>query len=291
MTSSPFLSLASFLARWLPLPIKRGLYRLGPLTGAIRGLLNRTAPSGLTEIEIAAGYLRGWRMALDLQSEKDYWLGTYEPELQEAIRRLVLPAWTVYDVGANVGYVTLFLARAVEEGGRVFAFEALPANQARWKRNVALNGLTGRVQLVPAAVTNVSGTTRFLLGPSDDTGKALGSAGRTLAYDQAVDVPSVSLDDFVYAQGNPPPDLVKMDIEGGEVLALPGMQRLLREARPLVLLELHGPESARAAWETFHTAGYSLHRMTVDLPPVPNLEALDWKAYLVALPYGHNVGG
>ncbi len=291
MASSPLLSLASFVARWLPLPLKRGLYRLGPLTGAIRSLLNRTAPSGLTEIEIAAGDLHGWRLALDLQSEKDYWLGTYEPELQGAIRRLVLPAWTVYDVGANVGYITLLLARAVGEQGRVVAFEALPDNQARWRRNVALNGLGARVQLVPAAVTDVSGMTRFLLGPSDDMGKALGSAGRTLSYEQALTVPSVSLDDFVYAQGNPPPDLVKMDIEGGEVLALPGMQRLLREARPLVLLELHGPESARVAWETFRTAGYSLHRMTPDLPPVPNLEALDWKAYLVARPRGHNVSG
>ena len=43
-----------------------------------------------------------------------------------------------------------------------------------------------------------------------------------------------------------------MDIEGGEVMALPGMRRVLAEARPLMLMELHGPESARAAWECAH---------------------------------------
>ncbi len=278
------LSLASFLSRLLPLPLKRALYRLGPVTRAIRRALNRAAPAGLTEIEIAGGDLRGWRMALDLRAEKDYWLGTYEPALQAAIRRWVQPGWTVYDVGANVGYVSLLLARAVEQAGRVFAFEALPANQERWRRNAALNALGARCRLVPAAVTGTSGTTRFLIGPSDDTGKAAGSAGRHLAYAESLEVPALSLDDFVYAQGNPPPNLVKMDIEGGEVLALPGMTRLLREAAPRLFLELHGPESARAAWETLTAAGYTLCRMQPGYPRLPSLEALDWKAYLVGLP-------
>ncbi len=282
MSPSPFLSLAAAFSRLLPLRLKRGLYRLGPVTRALRGLLNRAAPSGLTEIEIAGGDLRGWRMALDLHSEKDYWLGTYEPELQAAIRSLVRPGWTVYDVGANVGYVTLLLAQAVGEQGRVIAFEALPANQTRWQRNTALNGLEERARLVSAAVTDTEGTTRFLVGPSDDTGKAAGSAGRRLRYTAALQVPCLSLDDFVYARGNPPPALVKMDIEGGEVLALRGMRRLLREAAPLLLLELHGEVSARLAWEELTAAGYLLHRMREGFPRLTSPEALDWKAYLAA---------
>jgi hypothetical protein len=95
-------------------------------------------------------------------------------------------------------------------------------------------------------------------------------------------VAGLSLDDFVYRQGNPPPQVVKMDIEGGEVLALPGMARLLAEARPLLLMELHGPQAARTAWETLNAAGYRVCRMAPDYPPVASLEALDWKAYLVA---------
>jgi hypothetical protein len=72
-----------------------------------------------------------------------------------------------------------------------------------------------------------------------------------------------------------------MDIEGGEVLALRGMERLLAEARPLMLLELHGPESARAAWDTLTAAGYRILRMQPGYPPVPSLEALDWKPYVL----------
>ena len=75
-----------------------------------------------------------------------------------------------------------------------------------------------------------------------------------------------------------------MDIEGGEVLALKGMPRLLEEIRPLILLELHGPEAASTAWRTLTAARYSLHRMEGGYPRAPSLADLDWKAYIIARP-------
>lgn len=275
------------LSRILPASFKKALYELGPIARAIRRFLNLAAPSGLTEIEIAAGALAGMKMRLDLQSEKDYWLGTYEIELQNAVRELVQPCWTACDVGANVGYITLLLARAVGESGRVYAFEALPANVERLHENITLNGLNPRVQVFPAAVGATSAPVRFLIGPSDDMGKAAGSAGRQSVYSESIEVLGLSLDDFIYTQGNPPPQVVKMDIEGGEVLALPGMERLLAEARPLILLELHGPEAARTAWETLTGAGYQIGRMARGYPRVLALDDLDWKAYIVARHMDH----
>lgn len=283
--ASRLLDLAAWTARWLPLPLKRALYRFPPLAGAIRRALNRAAPLELTQVEVAAGGLAGWRLWLDLQSEKDYWLGSYEPELQQALAGLVQPGMVAYDVGANIGYISLLLARHVGETGQVFAFEALPANQERLRRNLALNELGGRVRLIPAAVVEGARPVRFLVGPSGGMGKADGSAGRQdVAYAEALEIDGLSLDGFVYDQGNPPPQVVKMDIEGGEVLALPGMQRLLDEARPLLMLELHGPEAARCAWESLTSRGYRLCRMRPGYPVVKNLEALDWKAYLLAFP-------
>jgi hypothetical protein len=67
-------------------------------------------------------------------------------------------------------------------------------------------------------------------------------------------------------------------------MALPGMRRVLAEARPLMLMELHGPESARAAWEVLTSANYTICEMKPRYPRVPSLDALDWKSYLVALP-------
>ena len=278
------LKFASFAARMLPTPLKQAIYKTGPLARWIRGLLNKAAPTGLTPVKVAAGGLAGFTLLLDMQLEKDYWLGTYEPELETALRDLVEPGMVTYDVGANIGYVTLLLARAVGERGRVFAFEALLSNVERLRANIGFNGMQARVTVVAAAVGTGSAPVRFLVHESGGMGKAEGSAGRAGQYASSITVPGISLDEFVYGQGNPPPQVVKMDIEGGEVLALPGMRRLLAEARPRMLMELHGPQSARAAWEALTAAGYQICWMKPGYPPVPSLEALDWKAYLAAKP-------
>ena len=278
------LSLAAWTARRTPTSLRQALYRLGPLTWVIRRTLNRAAPAGLTRVQVAAGALAGVWLELDLHAEKDYWLGTYEPQLQAALKRSVAPGMVAYDVGANIGYMTLLLAQAVGERGRVFAFEALPANLARLQKNVELNGLEGRVTIVAGAVLDRPGTARFLLGPSGGTGKAEGSAGRHFTAQGAIEVQAISLDDFVYRQGHPPPQVVKMDIEGGEIRAFQGMRKTLASARPTLFLELHGPRSAQAAWETLTESDYALSRMAPGTPQVESPEALDWKAYLVGQP-------
>ncbi len=283
--TNPILRVATLAARLLPMRVKRLFYRLPRLAHLIRQELNRAAPQGFSVVEIAAGELAGLRMSLDLHAEKDYWLGTYEPELLGTLADLVRPGWVAYDLGANIGYISLLLARLAGQDGRVYSFEALPANLERLRLNLRLNALEERVTVVSGAVGDSAQPVQFLVGPSGGTGKAQGSAGRQeLAYSQAINVPGIVLDDFAFTAGNPPPGLVKIDIEGGEVLALPGMRRILAEARPIVCLELHGPESARVAWDTLVASGYRVCRMAPGYPPIPSLDNLDWKAYAVAFP-------
>jgi FkbM family methyltransferase len=277
-----FFSLASFFARTLPLPIKQGLYRFPALARLIRGSINASVGDGLSVVDVAAGDLKGCRILLNLKTEKSRWLGTYEPELQTALRDFLRPGMTAYDVGANIGYITLLMARRVSPGGRVFAFEALPDNVERIRKNLALNEHLGAT-VIPAAVVDKSGPVTFHVHESVGMGKAAGSAGRRKErYKAEISVSGLSLDEFVYQQGNPIPEAVKMDIEGGELLALPGMIRLLREAHPILFLELHGPESEKAAWEILTSCGYRLHAMQNGYPLVESPEQLSWKAYVIA---------
>jgi FkbM family methyltransferase len=278
------LKLASWAAHLLPAPCKKLLYRQPALAGAIRGVLNAAAPEGLHEVSIAAGVLAGWRMELNLHSEKDYWLGTYEPDLQRAAREWIRPGMVVADVGANIGYISLIAARLAGENGHVFAFEALPANITRLEKNAALNSLDGRVTITHAAVTDKVGEAVFLAHESGAMGKAEGSAGRDTHYSNRIRVPALTLDHFFLEQKNPPPQLVKMDIEGGEGLALAGMQQLLAEARPVLLIELHGEQAARQVWEQLQAHGYHLRTMGAGNTAVENVESLDWKAYVIAVP-------
>jgi len=277
-----FLGIASWVARSLPLPARQALYHFPPLARLIRRSINAAVDDGLTVIAVAAGDLKGYKLQLNLKAEKSRWLGTYEPELQEALREFLKPGMTVYDVGANIGYVTLMIAHNVGSQGKVFAFEALPDNVARIRKNISLNKLEN-VSVISAAVLDRTAPVTFYVHDSAGMGKAAGSAGRSGEYYKAeISVPGLSLDEFVFKLGNPPPGAVKMDIEGGEVLALPGMQRVLEEYHPLLLLELHGPESEQVAWKTLSQAGYRLRAMEKNYPLITNPASLGWKAYLIA---------
>jgi hypothetical protein len=121
--------------------------------------------------------------------------------------------------------------------------------------------------------------------------KVLGSAGREdVDYQDKLDVAGISLDEFIFTQGNPPPQVIKIDIEGGEVLALPGMQRVITEFQPVFFLELHGSESANIVWKIFRASNYRICRMEADYQEINSLAGLDWKAYLVAIPGWLNSG-
>jgi FkbM family methyltransferase len=153
------------------------------------------------------------------------------------------------------------------------------------RQNVELNGFLERVTVVHAAVQDQAGEAEFLIGPSSAMGKVKGSAGRdTVEYLENINVEAISIDGFIENSGNQFPDIVKMDIEGGEVLALPGMANLLQTRHPLVLIELHGLESAEASWWQLRNSGYRICRMERDFPQVENFEELNWKSYLVAFP-------
>jgi FkbM family methyltransferase len=288
---NPILRLAALASRILPVSLKQQIYRIKPLAGLVRRTLNRAVPTELSQVKIAAGGLAGFTFELNLLTEKDYWLGTYEVELQQAVSQLLIPGMCIYDVGANIGYVTLLLARAAGESGQVVAFEALPANVARLEKHVALNQLGGRVTVVPAAVVDRAGPVHFLVHPSTSMGKAVGSAGRDKMEDylEEIEVPGVALDGYVLEHDARPPQAIKMDIEGGEVLAIKGMQRILLEARPLLLVELHGHEAARAVWDSLARHAYTVHRMQPGYPQVDTVEQLDWKAYIVAKPIDKNL--
>jgi hypothetical protein len=139
------LTFAGYFAQILPQSCKRALYRNPIIANLIRYSLNLAAPIGLSEVTVAAGDAKGTNLILDLKTEKDYWLGTYEPELQEAIVNLVNPGDTIYDIGANIGFMTLLFARRTGPQGHVYAFEALPENAARLNSNIEINALKERV--------------------------------------------------------------------------------------------------------------------------------------------------
>jgi FkbM family methyltransferase len=205
-----------------------------PPTSATGKLLRaplRLVPPGM-RVRVLQGPLRGCRWIAGSASH-GCWLGTYEKAKQQLVARLLRPGDVVFDVGANVGLYTLLASLRVGPEGRVVAFEPLPGNLDYLAQHLELNRVKN-VEVVGAAVGRARGHSSFVAAGSRSMGR-LGSGG-------SLEVDVVCLDDLVASGRVPPPDLIKMDIEGGEVEALVGAQTVLREHRPTVVLATHGWE-------------------------------------------------
>lgn len=145
--------------------------------------------------------------------------GCFEPFLTELVANEVRPGDTVLDLGAHIGYYTLFLARLVGSGGRVISVEPDPDNFALLSRNVRLNGYA-HVDLFPVAASNKPA--RCGLFRSAD------NAGDHRLYDSegvtrpAVEVEAVPVDQLFRTRVGGV-NFVKIDVQGFEVAALEGM--------------------------------------------------------------------
>lgn len=282
---SGLLTLAERTARRLPERARLALYRLGPISRGLRAALNRAAPHGVHPVQVAAGDLAGMWLLLDLQVDKDLWLGTYEPDVAAAIRDYLSMGSIAYDVGANVGYTTLLMARAVGPHGKVVAFEPLPSNVARLSQAIAVNQLGSRVEVVPAAVSDRDGTASFAGHVSGSMGRLV-EQGEGPAGPQSTTVDVVRLDSLVFGRGTPAPALIKIDVEGGEASVLRGMPRLLREARPTLLIEVHGREATEATFDELARAGYQVLRMQPGAALPATIEDVVRTRHLVGVPAG-----
>lgn len=148
--------------------------------------------------------------------------------------RLLKTGDCVLDVGANVGYYTLVAAKMVGPTGTVHAFEASPDVFPWLETNAALNP-AANIRIHACAVTDQCGETRFHTARSDKTGfssiRDLGAEGASVAT-----VPTVALDSML--DDLPAVRLVKIDVEGAELLVLRGMTNLIDRDQPFLISEI-----------------------------------------------------
>lgn len=199
--------------------------------------------------EITGGPARGLRMLLPVPLE--LWAaemvnGSFDDFLYETIgRHHALKGARCWDIGANIGYHTLALAA---QGAHVVAFEPGKANVERLQLHVDRNPeVAQRIKVLPVAVADRDGEVSFKES-SDMTGASSGShlsdaspplgAAVYAGFDECI-VPALTMDTLVQKQGEPPPDIIKLDVEGAEHLVLKGGTEMLARHKPLLLVEVH----------------------------------------------------
>ncbi len=166
-----------------------------------------------------------------------YASGRYEANVQQVLREYLTEGAVFWDVGAHVGFFSLFCLGIVGKSGRVISFEPLIDNFEYLKRLWIINGTLPEWSLHQAAVSDQRKVMNFAEGPTSTTGK-LDTEGKTR-------VQCYRADDVWLAETRRDLTLVKVDVEGAAGGVLAGARQLLESARPRLLVEIHAKEEAR----------------------------------------------
>ena len=165
----------------------------------------------------------------------------YEPYMARAIRAYLPRGGTFWDVGANIGLLSLFAAKVAGPTGQVLAFEPAPQVLAALRANTEGDN----VRILPYGIGNSNGVQSFAAqGPSSagsfvEAVTALNQRFHPEQPIEAVNVTMRTLDSVLGERISSDPTLVKIDVEGFEYEALLGARSLLTSSRPTLLIEIH----------------------------------------------------
>lgn len=215
-----------------------GLWRVH---AALRGLVKAHVDA---DLPVERQGLRWVLNPSDFPQQDLFWLGESDRWDLFHARRLVGPGAVIFDVGANFGYYALMLAAALDRKCEVHAFEPTEATFDRLTRHIALNGMDC-VHAHRMALSDAPGTASM-------RGRA-GNSGAAFVEPGEGEVRVSTLDAFVAGQGLQRLDFIKLDVEGFEPHVLRGGERVLRELRPALLLEIQPT--------TLHRVGSSVHQL------------------------------
>ncbi len=187
----------------------------------------------------------------------------YEPEVSLIVDHAIADGGVFYDIGANWGYFSFYLASRPGFGGQIHSFEPWPPTFEDLAGLTAALGMQGHITCHGTALGGRTGEGHMQAASHSGLVKLSAEDG------QGVAVQLAALDDL----NLPAPDLIKLDVEGAELAVLSGAARVLATARPGLIFENSlkdgDPDESCAVLSHLEQAGYRL--------TVPQLVARDRK--------------
>ncbi len=171
----------------------------------------------------------------------------FDPEVARGLALLVREGMTVLDVGCNVGWTSVYAAHLVGTSGHVFGFDGNADVLGPADELAIVNGVNDRCDFVHCLVGDAAREREpfwvATSGTQTGSSRCRGAGGDG----HEVESPMVTLDGYC-AESGVRPDVVKVDVGGGECCVLRGAQWLLRDEpfRPTWLIELHDEAHVRA---------------------------------------------
>jgi FkbM family methyltransferase len=211
-------------------------------------------------VRIPSGLAKGLWLSIDPRFDSHLLERVYESKVQQLLAAHLKPGDCFFDVGANIGFISLLASQLVGTVGKVFAFEPEPRNARVIRANAEKNNLP-QLHLVEAAAWSSSGPLEF--GRANEASSNVD--GQVIAISarnpDRIQVRGLAIDDFVYRDGGVPPSFLKIDVEGAEFEVLKGAAEVVKSARPVILCEIHYPADVPRIDEWLNEKGYQLHAL------------------------------
>lgn len=166
--------------------------------------------------------------------------GSYEPELLKIVAPYIDKERDAIDVGANIGFYSVLLAKTLNEGQRILSIEPTSNALRRLRRNIDMNEVGERIEIFEGVASNSDGTIEINIVVGKEEYSSVGKMkhhsiqGEKTVVEKAK---SATLDALVESRSLNP-GFIKVDVEGVEHLVFGGAQNVLSEYRPIVLSEL-----------------------------------------------------
>lgn len=156
----------------------------------------------------------------------------WEIEESNFLKKFLKKGMNVIDIGANIGYYTVLFSKWVGDEGKIFAFEPDPNSFNILAKNISVNNCNN-VSLYQNAVSEKEGSTSLFVNYKDPGDNRIIDF---YAYDgdedrKKIETSMVTLDSII--DKDEKIDLIKMDIQGSEMLALLGMERTINDNEKL----------------------------------------------------------
>ena len=184
-------------------------------------------------------------------------------DLQLVARHIIEPGMCVWDIGANLGILSMLAAHRVGEGGAVYALEADPAYADRiFRSSQRLSSAYQPVSVLCAAIADSAGILDFAVSRRGHArNRLLDLADETFEVEARKMVPALRGDDLLAFWRAP--DFIKMDVEGAELAALQGSRRILESVRPIFYIEV-SPENQDTVSGLFRDHDYQIFHLQGD---------------------------
>ena len=162
----------------------------------------------------------------------------YEQESWQFLYNFISPRFTIIDLGANQGFYTI-LASLRAPLGKVYAFEPHPTERAKLIKNLHLNN-SQNVIVESLAVGNFQGSTSFhaCFDCQGSFSSIMPPAQDVYSHIKIIRVPITTLDQYIKTRKIKKIDLLKVDVEGGELNVFKGGLHVLAKKRPMILCEI-----------------------------------------------------